>query len=81
MSGELSIDNRSNVPTTYIGGGDPGRFGGGSYTQPGAPGTEPTVQDYENIFGPAGRDVKLDLQRNKRHTRFVHFQFGCLLFY
>lgn len=29
------------------------------------------LQDYENIFGPAARDIKTDLQRNKRHARFV----------
>ena len=28
------------------------------------------AQDYENIFGPAARDIKLDLQRNKRHARW-----------
>lgn len=28
------------------------------------------TQDYESIFGPAARDVKLDLQRNKRHARW-----------
>jgi hypothetical protein len=26
--------------------------------------------DWENIFGPAGRDVKLDHQRQKRHQRW-----------
>ena len=28
------------------------------------------MQDYENIFGPAARDIKQDLQRNKRHARW-----------
>jgi len=26
--------------------------------------------DYENIFGPAGRDIKTDTQRHKRHQRW-----------
>jgi hypothetical protein len=32
---------------------------------------EPQRADYENIFGPAGRDVKMDAMRNKRISR-VH---------
>jgi hypothetical protein len=50
-------------------GGDPGRVGGGSYTNLRWDGNrDPTIQDDENIFGPAARDIKLDLQRNKCHT-------------
>lgn len=30
----------------------------------------PAQKDYEGIFGPTGRDVKLDDQRNKRHQRW-----------
>lgn len=45
--------------------------GGGTYTNPGGDNRkDPTIQDYENIFGPAARDIKLDLQRNKRHARW-----------
>ncbi len=56
----------------YIpGGGDPGRVGGGTYTNPRGDGNrDPTIQDYENIFGPAARDIKTDLQRSKRHARW-----------
>ena len=51
---------------TYAG-ADMGRDGGGTYTQHS---TEPTIQDYENIFGPSARDIKTDLQRFKRHGRW-----------
>ena len=54
----------------YISSGDPGMVGGGTYTAPGSQAVVPSIQDYENIFGPAGRDVKQDLQRNKRHSRW-----------
>ena len=32
--------------------------------------TNVMIQDYENIFGPAARDIKHDSQRNKRHQRW-----------
>ncbi|EKX35658.1 hypothetical protein GUITHDRAFT_146309 [Guillardia theta CCMP2712] len=32
--------------------------------------TMPTIQDYENIFGPAARQIKFDPQRHKRHQRW-----------
>ena len=32
--------------------------------------TEPTIADYENVFGPSARDIKDDLQRYKRHGRW-----------
>lgn len=54
----------------YIIDGDPGRYGGGTYTAMANSRMDPTIQDYENVFGPAARDVKLDLQRNKRHARW-----------
>lgn len=64
--------NRSLNEYGYVpGGGDPGRIGGGTYTNPRGDGNrDPTIQDYENIFGPAARDIKIDLQRNKRHARW-----------
>jgi hypothetical protein len=31
---------------------------------------QPATADYESIFGPAGRDIKRDEQRNKRHQRW-----------
>jgi hypothetical protein len=44
-----------------------GSMGGGTYT-----GTSrtPTMEDYEAIFGPAARDIKIDAMRNKRHQRW-----------
>jgi len=51
----------------YLKTGDPGLEGGGTYT---GTATEGTLQQYENIFGPAGRDIKLDSQRHKRHQRW-----------
>lgn len=63
--------NRSLQDPNYIVSGDPGMGGGGTYTAPTAGGQkQPSLQDYENIFGPAGRDVKTDLQRSKRHSRW-----------
>lgn len=44
--------------------------GGGTYTSPNDARRSPTLQDYENVFGPAARDIKLDLQRAKRHSRW-----------
>ena len=41
--------------------------GGPSYT---ATTTPPTLQAYENIFGPSARDIKDDLQKYKRHGRW-----------
>ena len=32
--------------------------------------TNTMMQAYENIFGPAARDIKLDTQRHKRHQRW-----------
>lgn len=53
--------------SSYIPDGDPGRFGGGTYTNYA---TEPTIKDYENVFGPSARDIKDDLQKYKRHGRW-----------
>lgn len=50
--------------------GNPGMLGGGTYTFPNKTDRQPTLADYENVFGPAGRDVKDDLQRSKRHARW-----------
>ena len=71
MQGEDSNQARSYSTLGAIGNGDPGMVGGGTYTNRGGTNrTDPTIQDYENIFGPAARDIKLDLQRNKRHSRW-----------
>lgn len=53
---------------SYLKTGDPGREATTSnYT---ATGDTPTLEQYESIFGPAGRDVKQDSQRQKRHQRW-----------
>ena len=38
-------------------------FGSNTYT---GNDVEPTIEAYENVFGPAGRDVKLDQMRHRR---------------
>ena len=55
------------LSTSYIPDGNPGPYGGGTYT--GYP-TEPTIRDYENVFGPSARDIKDDMQKYKRHGRW-----------
>lgn len=60
-------ESRSIANPSYIGDGNPGAYGGGTYT---GTGTDPTVSDWENIFGPAARDIKFDAQRSKRHQRW-----------
>ena len=52
---------------SYLPDGEGARHGGGTYT---GNATEPTIQDYENFFGPSARDIKTDLQRFKRHGRW-----------
>lgn len=59
--------NAVGANTSYLPSGDTGRDGGGTYT---GQATEPTIQDYENFFGPSARDIKTDLQRFKRHGRW-----------
>ena len=62
-----TMRNHVEAPPSYIPDGDPGRHGGGTYT---AHSVEPTLEAYENIFGPSARDIKQDLQRFKRHGRW-----------
>ena len=65
-----SHEQRSNAvgnSTSYLPDADPGRQGGNTYT---GASSEPTIQDYENFFGPSARDIKTDLQRFKRHGRW-----------
>jgi hypothetical protein len=56
-TGEISNANRANNTLGAIPNyGDPGMVGGGTYTMPGGDNRkDPTIQDYENIFGPAAR--------------------------
>lgn len=51
--------------TSYLAGDS--LFGGNTYT---GNDVEPTIEAYENVFGPAGRDVKLDQQRHRRRGRW-----------
>jgi hypothetical protein len=46
---------------------DPGNNGGGSYT---GTTSAPSKEDFEDLFGPAGREVNTDPQRHKRHQRW-----------
>jgi hypothetical protein len=66
---EGSTNAQRSLPlsTSYIPNGDPGPYGGGTYT---SHPTEPSVRDYENVFGPSARDIKDDLQKYKRHGRW-----------
>lgn len=59
--------NRELADSMYLKTGDPGPNGGGTYT---GSNTQPSLEQYENIFGPAARDIKLDQQRHKRHQRW-----------
>lgn len=71
MSAGLDIGSthalRSSVENQYLKNSDPGYMGGGTIT---GTNTQPTIEMYENIFGPAGRDIKIDSQRHKRHQRW-----------
>lgn len=51
----------------YLKSGDPGMHAGGTVT---GHSTTPSIQQYENIFGPVARDIKSDSQRHKRHQRW-----------
>ena len=62
-----TLDSHRDTPSSYLGDGDPGRHGAGTLT---SQGVEPTLEQYENIFGPSARDIKQDLQRFKRHGRW-----------
>jgi len=57
---------RSLAQPTFIQNADPGISAPGTLR----PETIPTLEQYENIFGPAARDIKFDNQRNKRHQRW-----------
>jgi len=67
MEGRTQASRSIQEPSYIPGNGNPGILGGGTYT---GSSSEPLQADWENIFGPAGRDVKLDHQRQKRHQRW-----------
>lgn len=64
--GASSHAQRSSQQSSYIPNSS-SMNGGGTYT---GVGMEPTLNDYENVFGPSARDIKDDLQRYKRHGRW-----------
>jgi hypothetical protein len=55
------------APNAYLPADDPGKNGGATYM---GTSQQPAQEDWENIFGPAGREVVKDPQRNKRHQRW-----------
>ena len=69
MMGNLQAQrsNAVGASPSYLPEANPGMQGGGTYT---SASSDPTIQDYENIFGPSARDIKTDLQRFKRHGRW-----------
>jgi hypothetical protein len=67
MDGSTMAQRSLPLSTSYIPNGDPGPYGGGTYT---SHPTEPSLRDYENVFGPSARDIKDDMQKYKRHGRW-----------
>lgn len=66
--GTLQGDRSLNLNSSYIPNNNLGSTtGGGTYT---SGHTEPTVADFENVFGPTARNMKDDTQRYKRHGRW-----------
>ena len=67
-------EQRSISHPQYLSTADPGRGGGGTYNtlsqNNAGDSTEHMLQQYENIFGPAARDIKFDSQRDKRRQRW-----------
>jgi hypothetical protein len=59
--------SRSDINPSYLLTGDPGAQGGGTLH---SSDTDNLLRNYENVFGPAARDIKLDTQRHKRHQRW-----------
>ena len=59
--------DRSIAGTAILNTGDPGPNGGGTYSNVD---TQTLAAQYENVFGPAARDIKWDTQRHKRHQRW-----------
>ena len=59
-------DLRGTGGSAYITPLDGGLMGGGTYTNQNM---QPSLKDWENFLGPAGRDIKEDPMRQKRHGR------------
>lgn len=60
-------DDRSRVEPAYLTTADPGTSGGGTSM---SGDTQQMMSSYENVFGPAAREIKWDSQRHKRHQRW-----------
>jgi hypothetical protein len=57
-------NDRSAVEPAYLTTADPGQYGGGTaYSGD----LQALMAGYENVFGPAAREIKFDSQRHKRH--------------
>jgi hypothetical protein len=67
MAEGMDHADRSRVEPRYLLTGDPGYKGGGT-TNSGD--TQAMMSGYENVFGPAARNIKWDNQRHKRHQRW-----------
>lgn len=59
--------NREIGEPSYLASANMGMNGGGTVQDMS---TNAQMTAYENIFGPAARDIKFDTQRNKRHQRW-----------
>lgn len=67
MSSGMDQAARALPENTYLTSGDPGQSSGGTVNDVS---TRQQMTAYENIFGPAARDIQFDSQRNKRHQRW-----------
>jgi len=60
-------EDRSQAQPAYLTTADPGTSGGGTAI---SGDTQQLMSSYENVFGPAAREIKWDSQRHKRHQRW-----------
>jgi hypothetical protein len=65
--GTSLASKQMNQTSSFLPNAELDRFGGGTYTSQSA---EPTIRDYENVFGPSAREMKDDPQKYKRHGRW-----------
>jgi len=66
MNGNTHATRSENGPSA-LPNNDPGNQGGGALM---GSSQQPSQEDYENLFGPAGREVQTDPMRHKRHQRW-----------
>ena len=67
MQEGMNMADRSRVEPAFMLTADAGMRGGGTVT---SGDTDAMLASYENVFGPAARDIKWDNQRHKRHQRW-----------